>query len=472
MSENITTRNNKGYFHSYVKKSLIFTSAIRVLLGIFTSKLLVSIPQKSSLSPIRPLVLRSFIATFFLLFLFTEFITAQSSDRLAPVPNVYLDCGSCDVNYIRTNIAFVNYVRDQDDADIYLHITDQRTGGGGREYTLVFRGLGDFSSRRDTLRYSSSSTDSGDERRIGLNRHIKIGLVPFVTQTVAVRNLDIFYETPETDGEDEDEIDDPWDNWVFDVNISSNVNGVESETNFGFYSGVEAERITDQWKFIVRSRGEIRRRTLELSDRTLDINRDWGDTWGMLAYSLADQVSVGMYGRARFSRTENIALDTYLAPAIEYNFFPYGEFQERRFIVQYQLTPSYRRYYNTTINFVDSEWIMRQEFMTQFRFDQPWGRIDVRLSGLNYFHDTSINRLEINPSFNIRIIRGLSVSLSGRYRIINDQLSLELPDDADPNDSDDILKGVQRPTSYNYSVSFGLSYTFGSIYNNVVNPRL
>lgn len=417
-------------------------------------------------------VVRLLPLVFFALFLFSETLTAQSSGRLAPIPAVYLDCGACDVNYIRTNIEFVNYVRDQDDADIYLHITDQRTGGGGREYTLVFRGLGDFSTRRDTLRYSSSSTDSGDERRMGLNRHIKIGLVPFVSNTVAIRHLDVFYDRPDTADDDEDEIEDPWDGWVFDVNVRSSMNGQSRETNFGLYSGFEAERLTNQWKFVFRSRGEIRRRTLELSDRTLDINRDWGDTWGMVAYSLSDHFSVGAYGRARFSRTGNIALDTYLAPAVEYNFYPYTEYQERRFIVQYQLTPSYRRYYNTTINLVDSEWIMRQEFSTQLRFDQPWGRIDVRLSGLNYFHDTSFNRVEINPSFNVRIIRGLSVSLSGRYRIINDQLALELPSDVDPNDPESILIGTQRPTSYDYSISFGLSYTFGSIYNNVVNPRL
>lgn len=417
-------------------------------------------------------MIRLLTLIFFVFFLISETVIAQSSSRLAPIPSVYLDCGSCNVNYIRTNIEFVNYVRDQDDADIYLHITDQRTGGGGREYTLVFRGLGDFSTRTDTLRYSSSSTDSGDERRQGLNRRIKIGLIPFVSHTVAIRHLDVFYERPEAVDDDEDEIDDPWNGWVFDVNVRSSINGQSSESNFGLFGGFEMERLTDQWKFRFRSRGEIRRRTLELSDRTLDINRDWGDTWGMVAYSLSGHFSVGGYGRARFSRTGNIALDTYIAPAIEYNFFPYGEFQERRWIIQYQLTPSYRRYFNTTINLVDSEWIMRQEFMTQLRFDQPWGRIDVRLSGLNYFHDTSLNRLEINPSFNIRIMRGLSVNLSGRYRIINDQLALELPGDVDPNDPESILRGTQRPTSYDYSVSFGLSYTFGSIYNNVVNPRL
>jgi len=417
-------------------------------------------------------VIRTAAGAFLFVLLFSaQVLIAQSGSGLKPIPSVYLDCTSCDVTYIRTNITFVNYVRDQDDADIYLLITDQRTGGGGREFTLEFSEIGKPEGRTDTLRYTSSSSDTSDERRIGLNRYIKIGLIPYITQTVAMRSLDIFYETPESDPDAEEVVVDPWDNWIFDLNLRSNLNGQDTETNFGLYSGFEAERTTYDWKIRGRVRGEIRRRNIELTDRTLNVNRDWGDYWGMVGYSIADRATVALFSYAGFNRTSNIAFRTYLAPAIEFSFFPYEEFQQRRFIVQYQVTPTYRRYFNTTIFLKDSETIMSQELSAQLRYDQRWGRIDIRMSGLHYFHDSSINRIEINPSFNIRIIRGLSVSLSGRYRIINDQLSLELPSDVDPNDPESILRGVQRPATFDYSVSFGLSYTFGSIYNNIVNPR-
>lgn len=405
-----------------------------------------------------------------LLFLFSTTLSAQSSDRLDPIPNVYLDCSSCDISYIRSNITFVNYVRDQEDASVYLLINDLATGGGGREYTLIFSEIGLQNGRSDTLRYVSSSTDSNDERRIGLNRYIKIGLMPYVSGTVAIQSLDIFYEAPEIDlTDEEDEIVDPWNSWVFDINVRSNLSGQSSETNFGLYSGFEAERTTHIWKIRTNLRGEIRRRTLEVSSGTLNINRDWGNFWQMFGYSLSDHATVALFAGANFNRSNNIALDSYVAPAIEYNFFPYNEFQERRFIVQYQLTPKFRRYFNTTVFGKDEELIMSQEISSRLRYDQRWGRIDVRVSGLHYFHDAAINRLEINPSFNIRIMRGLSVSLSGRYRVINDQLSLEGA--VDPNDPENIISGGQRPTSYDYSISFGLSYTFGSIYNNIVNPR-
>ena len=421
---------------------------------------------------LEKIVFRTLFITLIILFCCLEILSAQSTNRLAPIPNVYLDCGACDINYIRTNITFVNYVRDQDDASIYLLINNQRTGGGGREYTLIFSELGVEGARTDTLRYSSLSTDSSDERRIGLNRYIKIGLIPYITHTVAIRSLDIFYDAPEVTGIGEDEeIDDPWNNWVFDVNVRSNMSGQDREFNFGLFSGFEAERTTHLWKIRARARGEIRRRTLELSERTLDINRDWGNTWGMIGYSVSDHLTFAMFASADFNRVNNIALSTYIAPAVEYNLFPYSEYQERRFVLQYQVMPMHRRYFNTTIFLKDSETIMSQELSAQLRYDQRWGRVDIRASGMHFFHDSSINRFEINPSFNIRIIRGLSVSLSGRYRIINDQLSLELPSNVDPNDPESILIGVQRPTSYDYTISFGLSYTFGSIFNNIVNPR-
>lgn len=395
--------------------------------------------------------------------------SGQGGTSLKPIPNVFLDCNACDVTYIRTNITFVNYVRDQEDASIYLDINDQRTGGGGREFTLIFSELGVNKARTDTLRYSSPSSDTSDERRIGLNRYIKIGLVPYVSGTQAIESLDIFYETPDEDLTGDEETEDPWNNWVFDINVSSNLNGQASETNFGLYNGFEAERTTNTWKIRGRVRGEIRRSTIELTDETLNINRDWGDSWGMIGYSITERSTIALFTRANFSRTNNIALSTYIAPAIEYSFFPYDEFQQRRFIVQYQISPMYRRYYNTTVFLKDSETIMSHELSTRLRYDQRWGRIDVRVSGMHFFHDTSIRRFEVNPSFNIRVIRGLAVRLSGRYRIVNDQLSLEA--EVDPNDPNNIIRGTQRKTTYDYSISFGLSYTFGSIYNNIVNPR-
>ncbi|MEX0995328.1 MAG: hypothetical protein WD599_07340, partial [Balneolaceae bacterium] len=250
-----------------------------------------------------------------LLFVYIETGQAQPDQR-QPIPNVYLDCQRCNFSYIRINISMVNYVRDQEDADIYLRITDARTGSG-REYTLDFRGIPPFSTRRDTLVYVSPSTDSGDEERTELTRYIKIGLVPFITRTVAMRNLNILYEPPEEGARVEEDIVDPWDSWVFDVSVRSSLSGKETESNFGLYSGFFAERITEEWKIRARVRGQINRRSIELSDRTSHINRDWGEYWGLYAYSISEHASVGLFSRINFSRTGNINFNIQASPALE-----------------------------------------------------------------------------------------------------------------------------------------------------------
>lgn len=396
----------------------------------------------------------------------SEIVEAQSPGRQS-IPNVYLDCQRCNFNYVRTNIAFVNYVRDQEDADIYLRITDARTSGG-REYTLHFRGIEPFSSRNDTLIYRTRDTQSGDEERAGLVRYIKIGLVPFAAQTSALENMNIFYEAPDEIEEEEEEIGDPWNGWVFDINLRTWLDGEETETNFGLHTRLYAERITDRIKIRGRIRGDINRRELDLTDRTITVVRDWGEYWGLAAYSLSDHISIGLYTQINFHRPNNIKLNIEASPAIEYNFFPYGEYQERRFLIRYRITPGFRKYYEETIFFKESQYLFEQNIHTRLRYDQPWGRIDISVNASNFFHDTAINRLDFNPSLNVRIIRGLSVSLSGRYRIINDQISIPL---GEITDEERLTGQVQQPTSFDYRISVGLSYTFGSIYNNVVNPR-
>lgn len=402
-----------------------------------------------------------------LLLLLTGFArTAEAQNpEWTGVPNVYLDCQRCDFNYIRTNIAFVNYVRDQDDANVYLRITDLRTAGG-REYTLHFRGIPPFSERSDTLRYRSRDTDSADEERSGLLRFIKIGLVPFASRTSAIENLNVFYEAPDRD--EPVEVEDPWNGWVFDINLRTWLNGEETETNFGLHTGFYAERMTDRFKVRARVRGDISRRSLELSTGTVNVIRDWGEYWGLYAWSLSDHFSLGLYSRVNFHRPNNIKLNAEVSPAIEYNFFPYGEYQERRMIIRYRVTPSYTSYFEETIFEKFSETLIHQNMNFQVRYDQPWGRVDVQMNALNYFNDASINRLVFSPSLNVRIVRGLSVNVSGQYRLINDQLSQPL---GEITDEERLTGQIQQPTSFDYRISFGFTYTFGSIYNNVVNPR-
>ena len=68
---------------------------------------------------------------------------------------VFLDCGFCDFDFMRTEIAFVDYVRDRQDAQVHILVTNRQTGGGGTEFTLHFIGQHDLAKLADTLTYDS-----------------------------------------------------------------------------------------------------------------------------------------------------------------------------------------------------------------------------------------------------------------------------------------------------------------------------
>jgi hypothetical protein len=69
----------------------------------------------------------------------------------------------------------------------------------------------------------------------------------------------------------------------------------------------------------------------------------------------------------------------------------------------------------------------------------------------------------------LRIVKGLSLRFSSGFELIHDQLYLAK---GDASLEELLLQQRQLATTYEFSSSVGLSYTFGSIYNNVVNTRL
>ena len=77
-------------------------------------------------------------------------------------------------------------------------------------------------------------------------------------------------------------------------------------------------------------------------------------------------------------------------------------------------------------------------------------------------------RIQLSGNGNVRLVRGLSLRLFGSITRVRDQLFLPK---GGASDQDVLLRIRQLETNFNYFVSFGLSYRFGSIFNNVVNPR-
>ncbi len=90
------------------------------------------------------------------------------------------------------------------------------------------------------------------------------------------------------------------------------------------------------------------------------------------------------------------------------------------------------------------------------------------LTGSNYFHDFSKNRIELISSINLRIFKGLSLQINGGIAHINDQLNLKK---GDISEAERLLQLRELATKYRIEGGIEITYTFGSIYNNIVNPR-
>ena len=80
----------------------------------------------------------------------------------------------------------------------------------------------------------------------------------------------------------------------------------------------------------------------------------------------------------------------------------------------------------------------------------------------------SKNHLTAGFGVSFRVIKGLNFHFGGDYTMVHDQFALVK---GGATEQEILLHIKQLETSYTYHTWFGLSYTFGSIYNNVVNPR-
>ncbi|MDY0198748.1 MAG: hypothetical protein RBR68_13130, partial [Tenuifilaceae bacterium] len=102
------------------------------------------------------------------------------------------------------------------------------------------------------------------------------------------------------------------------------------------------------------------------------------------------------------------------------------------------------------------------------QFKEKWGSINISLQGSNYFHNPKFNRLSLQSTLNLRIFKGFSLSLQGGVTMIHDQLNLPK---GEVSSEDVLLRRRQLASQYDFWGSIGFNYSFGSIYNNVVNPR-
>ena len=381
---------------------------------------------------------------------------------------VFLDGYRLPWNLIKTEITFINYVRDPKDADVHVLITARGTGSGGSEYNLAYMGQGDYADLNYTLKYFTNRTDVADEVWNGFIQHLKKGLVPFVSRTPLSDKVSVVYASNQEAKPLQDGVKDKWNYWLFSVNAGGSASGVKTRTSGRFEANLSANRVTPEWKIRLGANAVLDSSRYYFEEETIRSTSERESFSGLVIKSLTPHWSAGAWLSFNSASFNNIKFSYSPSLAVEYSVFPYEHSTRRKLYLQYRLSFNGYRYSEETIYDKISETMFRQSLAVTLELMQPWGNASASVRGSHVLHDPSINRLEVNASLSLRLIRGLSFWISGGYAAIHDQISLPK---AGATFDQILLVRKDQATTYSYGFNVGLSFTFGSMFSNVVNPR-
>jgi hypothetical protein len=396
--------------------------------------------------------------------LFGQVIQTQSDTVRKNSANIFIDCVDCDQDYFHDQITFVNFVREPKDAHVHLLITSQTTGSGGAEYSLLFLGQKQFSGQKDTLICNTKQDATPDEIRQAQVKIIKLGLTRFVAKFPVAGLIDISYNAPQKQAI----VEDKWRSWVFQVDFGGYASDEESYKSISLWSSLSAQKITPDWKIQFEAGNYYKEdHYIFPSSTIIAMNRENYFTHKAVK-SINNHWSSGEGVSISTSDYSNSKLFFSIYPLIEYDLFPYDQSTRKQLRVMYGMGYEHADYIDTTIFNKISEGLFGQKLMVSFQMKQKWGSITLTARSFNYLKDFSLHNFRLQPEVSWRIFKGLSLTLSGTIAWLSDQIYLSKEN---YSYEDVLLKQKQLATSYYYYTNFGLTYSFGSIYNNIVNPR-
>ncbi len=376
---------------------------------------------------------------------------------------VYPD-GSFDWDYVNDCIPYVDYVRDRADADLYLLITNQVTGSGGYEYTIEIVGQKQFAGMSDTLVHYCRAAEAGEIERAGVVGALKMALMRYVGRTPIGEKITIGYRSEEIMMAAAD----PWDRWVFSLSCSPSVSGSQVDESRYVSGSVSADRVTRDLKLSFRAYSYYSESEQTLPSKTVHLIRRSSSFDALAVKSVGDHWGVGLIGEAFGQSYQNKKRCYDISPAIEYSVFPYAQSTRRELAFFAQVIFTDVVYQELTIYDKIEEKLLSYRVSLPVYVKEPWGTIRSSVSWQQYFHDASIYRLSISPMISFQVAKGLWLNLQASYYRLHDRIDQPR---RTLTDEEILLNLKSLASTYEYSFGVGFSYTFGSMYSNVVNPR-
>ncbi|MBM2814046.1 MAG: hypothetical protein HW421_808 [Ignavibacteria bacterium] len=390
---------------------------------------------------------------------------AVSDSANTNYPKIYFDCDFCDKDYLKSKLMYVNMVRDRFEADIFVKGYSSDLSGGDM-LTLDIFGQNRFDGMKDTVSIFRLESHSQDLIREKIAEKINLTLIRYLLKTELADSLKVNYK-PVSQNAASQPVDDPWDRWVIKFSLNSNLNGEHSFKYSSLYTYAELKRITEDMKLNFGGYNSFNETFYKLETEDVIADTRSNGAWANIILAIDSNVSYGVWTEISNSSYSNIKYKLYSAAGIEYNFFPYSESIRRQLKFRYRLSPTFAKYMEETIFFKTEELRLAHSIEAVVIISEKWGSIDLSVTYSNYLHDFTKNHINVNMELNLPLFEGLSFFVWGSYSAIHDQLSLV----KGSGDVDVYTRRKQLETNFNYSSYIGISYSFGSIYNNIINAR-
>jgi len=397
----------------------------------------------------------------------TKIKTKYSYDKKEGKPKVFIEGIYLDMDYMRRNMRFVDFVIDPAVSDVHIIINSRISGSGGHVYSLMFNNktfetLSDF-----TVTCTTASSDTHEEIRKIITDAISMGLMPFVNQTEASKKVSIRYNSKEEVSEADEK--DPWNHWTFRGDFNGDVRLEESREDLNYYLNLRADKVTEEWRYRNSARTSVRTRRYTSDGEEYLSENISNEFSSSVVKSINSRWSAGAFASYYNSNYSNIIYSVSLKPAIEYNIFPWDVSDRKVFTLAYYIGPEWKKYYEETIYEKLKEGLWEQTFRLDLQLVKTWGEVQAGLYASNYLHDFTKNRITFDSELSVRIIRGFSVNLDFRAENVHDQIYLPK---SEASLEDILLNRVQLPSTFELYTGVGVRIQFGSIYNNIVNNRL
>ncbi|MGE4586940.1 MAG: hypothetical protein AB7D05_06315, partial [Mangrovibacterium sp.] len=265
------------------------------------------------------------------------------------------------------------------------------------------------------------------------------------------------------------ELDDPWKKWVFRIEAGSDFQKEESKSEYTINSEIRIEKVTEAWKTRIEGSYQTDRENFFEDGEKIVNKQNESDILANYIKSLTTRWSAGIFAGYESKTYLNIKNAFRFYGAMEYNIFPWDISNRKIFTLRYKTGIHTYVYNEETIYEKTSEVLYYEALKLNLELVQPWGTIESSLEGMNYFHDFTKNRLTLDSKFSVRLTKQFSIYGEIEAQLIHDQLYLPMGENSSLEDV--LLKRRKQSTAYEINGEIGLRFTFGSIYNSVINER-